>query len=342
MATIRDIAKYAGVSIGTVSNYLNNSDKLAENTRLRIQKAIKELGYYPNGAARSLKSSLTWRIGIVPIVSSDEESIQNPSDAAFQEFLSATNMIAAKNKYSLLLHASVDGIDELEIYKQMIGRELVDGILLLGVMPDDERIKFLLDKKFPFVSFGRSNIKGHNTWVDVDGYIGMKNAVNLLVELGHRKIAWAAPASIYACYYDRKMGYIDSLAEHSIPLREDYIIKSGFRERDGQIAMHQLLDMVDPPTAVIMANDLACFGAMSAMNKRGFIPGKDISIIGFDDIIAAEHWSPSLTTVRQPIRAVGVKAMEMLIDVIHKKKVEAHIFKPDIIKRASTGFNNIK
>lgn len=338
VATIRDIAKHAGVSVGTVSNYLNNSNKLAEKTRLRISKAIKELGYYPNVAARSLKSSLTWRIGIVPVVSSDEENAPSQSDAAFQEFLSAANIVAAKHKYSLLLHASIDGKDEIEIYRQMIGQGQVDGMLLLGLMPDDDRVKLLMDKDFPFVSFGRTEIKGHTTWVDVDGCEGMKQAVDLLASLGHQKIAWAAPSSMYSCYHDRKKGFIESLEHNGLPYDEENIISSGFRERDGQMAMHQLLDRVAPPTAVIMANDLASFGAMNALNKRGLVPGKDISIIGFDDIIAAEHWTPSLTTVRQPTKEIGMKAVEMLFDVINSKQsVSGCLLTPKILRRASCG-----
>lgn len=337
MATIRDIAKHAGVSVGTVSNYLNNSDRLADKTKQRISDAIKELGYYPNVAARSLKSSLTWRVGIVPVISSDEENTSNQSDAAFQEFLSAANIVAAKHKYSLLMHASIDGKDELEIYRQMIGQGQVDGMLLLGMTPQDERVKFLLEKQFPFVSFGRTDIEGHNSWVDIDGCEGMKQAVNLLVKLGHQRIAWASPSSVFSCYHDRRRGFIESLEENGLVFDEDRIINSGFRERDGQMAMHQLLDRVDPPTAVIMANDLASFGAMNALNKRGIVPGKDISVIGFDDIIAAEHWTPSLTTIRQPIKGVGKKAMEMLFDVIGRKTVEGMLFTPRIIKRASCG-----
>lgn len=342
MATIRDIAKHAGVSVGTVSNYLNNSDRLADKTRVRISHSIKELKYYPNVAARSLKSSLTWRIGIVPVVSSDEENTPNQSDAAFQEFLSAANIVAAKHRYSLLMHASIDGKDEIEIYRQIIGQGQVDGMLLLGLTPNDERVKLLMDRDFPFVSFGRTEIEGHTTWVDVDGCEGMKQAVDLLVDLGHKKIAWAAPSSIYSCYFDRKKGFLDGLKQNGIEFDEDNIISSGFRERDGQIAMHQLLDRDDPPTAVIMANDLASFGAMNALNKRGLVPGKDISIIGFDDIIASEHWTPSLTTVRQPTREIGMKAVDMLFDVINRNSPEQGcLFSPKIFRRASCGVPRI-
>lgn len=337
MATIRDIAKKAGVSVGTVSNYLNNSDKLAEKTRVKIFDAIKELGYYPNVAARSLKSNLTRRIGIVPLVYSDEEYTNNASDAAFQEFLSAVNMAAAKKDYSLLMHASVDEKDEIEIYRQMVGQGQVDGILVLGTMPHDERVKFLIDKQFPFVSYGRTEIHGHNSWVDVDGAHGMKQAVQLLADLGHRKIAWVTPTAELSCYDDRKKGFIQGLEKNDISLNEKYIIKSGFREKDGQIAMHQLLDSIDPPTAVIFANDLASFGAMSAIAKRGLEVGKDISVIGFDDIIASEHWTPSLTTVRQPTRLVGLKCVEMLIDIIGGNDAQGYVFKPEIVSRASSG-----
>ncbi len=336
MATIRDIAKKAGVSVGTVSNYLNNSDKLAEKTRVKISDAIKEVGYYPKVAARSLKSNLTRRIGIVPLVYSDEEYVNNANDTAFLEFLSAVNFAAAKNGYSLLMHASVDEKDEIEIYRQMIGQGEIDGVLILGTVLKDKRVKYLLESEFPFVSYGRTEYEEHKGWVDVDGSYGMKKAIQHLADLGHKKIAWAAPDSELFCYKDRKKGFLEGLEANSIAFRDNYIIKSGFREKDGQIAMHQLLDSVDPPTAVIFANDLASFGAMSAITKRGLRVGEDISVMGFDDIVASEHWTPSLTTVRQPTRLVGIKCVEMLIDAINGNSIESYTFEPEIVARAST------
>ena len=337
MATIRDIAKKAGVSVGTISNYLNSPDLLADPTRERIQAAIDELGYYPKAAARALKSQSSRRIGIVPDSPSDVHGEGDPGDAAFQEYLSAVNLVAAKRDFSLLLKASIDGQGELDIYRKLVGEGQVDGMLLLGTTPNDARVKFLLEKGFPFVTFGRTGIPGHDSWVDVDGNLGMQLAVDHLVSLGHRRIAWIPTPTNLFCYQDRWNGFAATLQKHGLAVDPLYDVPGGFREVHGQVAMHLLLDLPQPPTAVITANDFSAFGAMNAVAQRGLTVGKDISVVGFDDIRMAAHWTPSLTTVKQSMRQVGVASMEMLIDMIQDRPDSSRLIEPTLVVRRSTG-----
>ena len=337
MPTIRDIAKKAGVSVGTISNYLNNPELLADSTRERIQSAIDQLGYYPKAAARTLKSRSSKRVGIVPDSPSDVHSEGDPGDAAFQEFLSAVNLVAAKRDFSLLLQASIDGQGELDIYRKLAGEGQVDGMLLLGTTPNDARIRFLMEKEFPFISFGRTDIPGHNSWVDVDGNFGMQLAVDHLVSLGHHRIAWIPTPGVLFCHQDRLSGFRQALQKHGLEDNLLYKVPGGFREVHGQVAMHLLLDLPVPPTAVITANDFAAFGAMNAISQRGLTVGKDISVVGFDDIRMAAHWTPSLTTVKQSMRQAGVASMELLIDTIQGRPVTSHLIKPTLVARRSSG-----
>ena len=341
MTTIRDIAKKAGVSVGTISNYLNNPELLADSTRERIQSAIDQLGYYPKAAARALKSRSSKRAGIVPDSPSDVHSEGDPGDAAFQEYLSAVNLVAAKHDFSLLLQASIDGQGELDIYRKLVGEGQVDGMLLLGTTPEDARVKFLMEKGFPFVSFGRTAIPGHESWVDVDGNLGMQIAVEHLVGLGHRRIAWIPTPGNLFCYQDRLDGFRQALKKHDLLETSNYNVPGGFREVHGQVAMHLLLDLPQPPTAVITGNDYAAFGAMSAIAQRGLIVGKDISVVGFDDIRMAAHWTPSLTTVKQSTRQVGVASMELLIDIIQGRPLSSRLIEPTLVVRRSSGILNV-
>jgi DNA-binding LacI/PurR family transcriptional regulator len=139
MTTIRDIARQAKVSLGTVSNYLNNPEIVAEDTRLAIQQTIGALGYHPRAAARSLKSKLTRRIGLVPLISLEDNCSPDPGDTAFLEFLSAVNTAAAENGYDLLLSATTSALDELKIYERLIGEGQVDGLILMGMRSNDLR-----------------------------------------------------------------------------------------------------------------------------------------------------------------------------------------------------------
>ena len=337
MATIRDIAKQAGVSVGTISNFLNNPDLVKDETRARIQQAIDKVGYHPQEAARNLKSRIIKRIGIVPDTPSDLNDVSDPGDAAFQDFLSAVNLIGAKKEYSILMKASIDHKNELDIYRKLLGEGQVDGVLLLGTTPNDKRVKFLLEENYPFVSFGRTQIDGHDNWVDIDGDYGMKLAVDHLVSLGHQKIAWIPTPEILNCFSDRKNGFEKAMKTHGLDIPKEYQVPGGFREQHGQIAMHLLLDLPDPPTAVIAANDICAFGAMNAIAQRNLITGKDVSVIGFDDIRISSHWTPPLTTVRQSMREIGRSSMELLINSIEGNPVESCLIKPELIVRSSVG-----
>ncbi|NTU74952.1 MAG: LacI family transcriptional regulator [Anaerolineaceae bacterium] len=341
MTTIRDIATAAGVSIGTVSNYLNDPKLVAEDTRLKIATKIKELDYHPSAAARSLKSRQTFRIGLVPIISSEEMHSSEPGDNAFLELLAGLNTIAAENGYDILISGATNNAQELKTYERLIGENQVDGLVIMGIRSQDERLQFLTDKKFPFVAYGRSNIDIEYPYVDVDGAAGMAMAIQYLVELGHKQIAYITPPEGLMCTYQRWEGFVHGMEENNLPINKDYVIEGGFNQRGGQISTHLLMDLRDPPTAIIAANDVCAFGSMRALQMRGKQVGKDVSVIGFDDISLADHWQPSLTTIAQPFRKIGFSLMQSLFSVISgENQLPQSMVEPNLIVRQSTGVLN--
>lgn len=338
MATIRDIARRAGVSVGTVSNYLNTPAVVSEGTQRSIASAIAELGYHPRAAARSLKSNQTYRVGLVPLISPEENRSLEPSDNAFLEFLAAVNTAAAENSYGVLLHAATSQVEELSIYKRLVGERQVDGLILMGTRQVDPRIDFLIECRFPFVSFGRTGRSAEHAYVDVDGSKGMADAVKHLLELGHRRIGYITPPNGLMCASHRWDGFCAAMAQPGLSIDGELVVEGGFTEEAGQIAMHLLLDLPHPPTAVITANDLCAFGAMRALRMRGLVPGLDLSVVGFDDIRLASHWHPALTTVAQPFRRLGFVAAQTVIDIVSGKQVDSHVvLEPRLVVRQSTG-----
>jgi len=337
MTTIRDIARIAQVSVGTVSNYLNNPELLADTTKEKIQIAIDEVGYFPNSAARSLKSNQTRRIGIIPGINPSHNKSVTPSDTTFLEFLSAVNTVAAENNYAILMAASLEDAEEMAIYKQLVGEGQVDGFILSGTRRNDPRLIFLDEQNFPYVAFGRSNV-GKGILVDVDGAAGIEMAVDHLVELGHKKIAFITPPNELMCTQDRLAGFERAMKKHNIKIMDNYILEGDFQEESGRASMYLLLDLADPPTAVITANDICAFGAITALGNRKLQTGKDMSVIGFDDIRMASHWSPPLTTVWQPYREIGFMAGSLLIDLINGKDLQKeYLLEPRLIIRNSAG-----
>ncbi len=338
MATIRDIAKKANVSVGTISNYLNNPDIVAENTREIIKKTIEELDYHPKAAARSLKSKFNRRIGLVPLISIEDNHSLDPGDTAFLEFLSAINTAAAENSFDVLLSTAIASTLELSIYERLIGEAQVDGVILMGIRIDDPRVRLLHDLHFPFITYGQTTCSFDYSYIDVDGSSGIYAAVKYLYELGHRQIAYMEPPNDLMLSFQRWAGFKQASMDFNIDVNEDYIVRCGFNEYNGQIAMNKLLNLPHPPTAVLAPNDLAAFGAMRALQSRGLAAGEDISIIGFDDIKLAAHWYPSLTTISQPFRRIGFEIVKSLIGLITgKQKHYQSIIQPQLIIRQSTG-----
>ncbi len=339
MTTIRDIARAAGVSIGTISNYLNDPQLVAEDTREHIRQKIAELNYHPRAAARSLKSRQTRRIGLVPLISPEENRSLDPGDAAFLEFLAGINTLAAENGYDILISAATSPAQELKIYERLIGEAQVDGLVLMGIRPHDERIQVLLERNFPFVTFGRSEDLLDYSYVDVDGAAGIAAAVHYLAGLGHTDIAFITPPEGLMCTRQRREGYVRGMQEHGLPLNPEYVLSGGFHERAGQISTHLLMDLPRPPTAILTANDICAFGAMTALQVRGFQAGRDVSVIGFDDISLASHWHPSLTTIAQPFRRIGFEVMQSLFSILSNNKgaLTRSVIEPHLIVRQSTG-----
>jgi LacI family transcriptional regulator len=336
MPTMRDIARAANVSIGTVSNYFNNPDLVAEDTRQAIRQAIQQVGYHPNAAARSLKTNQTLRLGLVPLISLEDNYSLDPGDYAFLEFLSGINTAAAEAGYDVLLSAATSTAQEVPIYERLVGEHQVDGLILMGMRAEDERLRLLRESRFPFICYGRGLQEASYAYIDVDGAAGIEKAVDYLVAHGHTRMAFITPPPGLACTVQRRQGFERGLQKHDLKLAPEYLEPGGFTERDGQAAMHLLLDLPQPPTAVLTANDVCAFGAMRAVQSRGLQVGQDVSVIGFDDIRLASHWQPPLTTIAQPFRRIGALCAENLIQCITNQDCLPQVLlEPNLVERQS-------
>ena len=347
MARIQDIARGAGVSVGTVSNYLNDPQVVAEETREKIKAKIEELGYHPRAAARSLRSRRTSRIGLVPVISLEDNRSLEPGDAAFLEFLAGINTVAAEHRYGLLMAAAPSPATELEIYERLVGEAQVDGFAVLGVRPADERIAFLIRSGFPFVTFGRSDLISADgtlahAFVDVDGGAGVRAAVDHLAVLGHRRIAYVSPPAGLMCTQQRWNGFAGAMAANGLEIHDAYAVPGGFQESTGRRAADELMRLSEPPTAIIAANDFCAFGVMTSLQRSGLTVGREVSVVGFDDIGPASHWRPPLTSVAQPFRRIGMEVMEGLLALLDRDSPDRPpmpqvLIQPELIVRRSTG-----
>ncbi len=221
----------------------------------------------------------------------------------------------------------------------MVEGRLVDGLLVVRTRVGDCRIAYLSRVGFPFVAFGRCDLDVSFPYVDEDGTLGLELVTEHLIGLGHRRLAFiSAPNGLMFCLA-RRAGLEAALERNGLALQPEYCITGDLTQQGGFRAMNQLLDLSQPPTAVVACNDLSALGAISAAQKRGLVVGRDIAITGFDDIPLAEHSHPSLTTAHQPIYDIGRQICDMLIRLIQGEDVkERHVLlQPELIVRESSG-----
>lgn len=331
---LKDIAQELGLSITTVSRALAGYPDVAEHTRRRVLEIARQRGYVPNITARQLQQQRTNVLGfIIPATG------PRFSDPFFAELLTGISEEATRHGYDILTATAAPGPDEQEVYRRQVLARRVDGMLLVRTRREDARLSFLAEMGFPAVAFGRTELPLAYPWIDVDGARGLRLAVDHLAQLGHRDIAYLRAPDYLMFDSVRWQGFLEGMAGNGLPVVEDWILHGDLTQRSGHELANRLLDQSHPPTAMLAGNDLMAIGALSAIQSRGLQVGRDISVVGFDDIPPAEHTHPSLTTVHQPIHRIAIMITKMLIDVLAHRPLERSqvLINPHLIARRSTG-----
>jgi LacI family transcriptional regulator len=261
------------------------------------------------------------------------------SDPFFSELLAGIGNRASRYGYDLLVSTRAPGNAELEAYRSIVQGRRADGVIIVRTRLQDPRIEYLQNAQFKFVAFGRVDRYNDFYFVDEDSESGMKQLVDYLLELGHRRFGVITPPLDLTFTYYRLEGICQKLSEAGLSLDEEMVTNGDLTQRGGYQLARSLLDHPTPPTAIIACNDLMAYGAMSAAQERGLVVGKDISITGFDDIPMSEHTHPPLTTLHQPIYEIGEMLCEMLIKSLQGETLEQPqvLLSPALIIRQSCG-----
>lgn len=327
MATIKDIARIAGVAPSVVSRALNNKYGVKESTRQRILEIARELGYYPNSAARSLVTRRTETIGIV---------MADISEPYYSQTIKGMEYVAIQTGYTLLFSNSYENVEHGRVLHKMISGERVDGLVIVGSnIQEKSFISQLLERDIPFVLVERNFSDPRVNCIWVDNVRGGYLATRFLIEKGHRKIAHIAGNLYFQVALDRIEGYKRALAEAGIGFSEEWVAAGDFLTQGGYQAMKELLPL--GCTAVFAANDAMAYGALQAIWEAGLKVPDDIAIIGFDDLEFSQLTNPPLTTVRQPRYEMGRRSLEILVSVLRNKGPNGVkiCFQPEITVRRS-------
>lgn len=338
MPTINEVAKKAGVSLGTVSNVLNNPDKVKTETRERVLGVIEEMDFIPNLNARNLSRLRTDTITLIYPFSKRPRK-----EHYYSDLLAGIIETCFTMNFKLVLSSLPQAISQeenLRAYAQLVDSGAVDGVILTRPEVDDPIIKLLMEKKQNFVVFGRSNLSMDFSWVDVDGGLGIKQAVKYLSKLNHSRIAYIGTSETYVFSHHRLEGYKQGLLEEDLRIDPALIVHTP--ENDDEIEtgsknMIKLLQLSDPPKAVIIAGSQLAIGTVKGIEKFGYEVGKDISVICFDDADWSVHYNPPITAIRQPLYNAGKMVARMLIESILDKPPEKSqvLLEPELIIRES-------
>ncbi len=329
--TIIDVARVAGVSKGAVSFALNGKPGVATETRERILAAARELGWTPSLRGRALSVSRSLAVGLV--IARPPETLG--ADPFFASFITGIETVLSERGYALMLQVVGDEVSEHESYRRLAASGRVDGVFLTDMRVEDVRPQLLNDLGLPTVVIGPA--PGHGPWsaVYIDDQPGIVAAVEHLVALGHRRIDHVAGPAEFVHGLSRRAAWASAVVDAG--LEPGTCITSDFSAQGGADATNRLLDLADPPTAIVYANDLMAIAGMSTAIGRGVdIPGQ-LSITGFDDTSLAAYLQPALTTVRTDVVGWGrATATRLLALVDGETGTEVDLPSPELVVRAST------
>jgi DNA-binding LacI/PurR family transcriptional regulator len=324
-ATLRDVAQASGVSVQTVSNVLNNPERVAPETLGRVRADITRLGFRPNLAARSLRKQRADALGIqIP-------SVQGRSFGTIHESFVSALTSAAQEDGAHLIPFVADTHDVLDHYEQLLATRVVDGFVLTDTRPEDPRPGWLQERGVPFVSFGRIwSDPTITAWVDVDGATGTTAAVDHAAAAGYRRLAFLGWPDGSPVGDDRRLGWERRCVETG---RDTDLRATTINEvMSAQRATATLLDDLELGDALLCVSDSVALGAVLALADRGLRPGQDIGVIGFDDCDFAAVFG--ITTVRQPVGRIAAHVISRLRS--EDSPAAGTLISPSVVPRRST------
>jgi DNA-binding LacI/PurR family transcriptional regulator len=332
--SIKDIARAASVSHSTVSRALQNSPLVNPQTAEKIRQIAHETGYRASAVARGLVTRRTRTIGLV---------VTTIADPFASEVVSGIEQAANDHGYSVFLADSdADPIREKQVVQSFAERR-VDGIVVTSSRVGALYLPLLSEMRVPIVLVNNQHPGEFVHSVMIGNVEGSRAAANHLIGLGHRRIAYLGDQFGYQSDTERFAGYRQALDEAGLRFLPELAVHGDGKPEEAMQAMGKLLALPDPPTAVCCYNDMSALGAMRSIHLHGLRVPEDISVVGFDDLFVTSYTQPPLTTVRQPMRRMGLLAMESLFRLMSGEDSAIRItVEAELIVRESTARVNAR
>lgn len=325
--TLNDVAMQAGVDRSVVSRVINNDPKLSvrPETRQRVRDIIEQLGYRPNVAARSLRTSRAYMFGLL---------VPDYANPVFAEIIKGAERAAGELGYGLMTASSAGVRLSLDHYLTLLGQGRVDGLLLAGE-DSGHALAQLRASQVPWVLVNRT-LEG-SRYVILDDERAGRMAVEHLISLGHRRIAHVAGPEQADTSRRRRAGYLAAMRTAGLWVEPDLMVCADYTPAGGAAALDRLLSAPRPPTAVFVSNVASAVGALHAAHAAGLCVPRDLSLIAVHDMPLASHLVPGLTTIRMPLEELGRRALEMVAKLGPDEPIAEVVADPvELVVREST------
>jgi DNA-binding LacI/PurR family transcriptional regulator len=306
---IRDLARHLDISIGTVSRALNGKSDVNPQTRQRVFEAAAKLGYSPNQSGRSLRRGRTDLVGVIIPTGSNNALI----NAVFLSVLDGLRKRLSERRLDLAIFLHGQDEEPFGSLRRLTERGLVDGVIIANTLHVDPRIDYLIEKRRPFVAFGRSLSGRDHAWVDPDFEGAVEGAVDHLASHGHRRIALLLPQRETNFLYIIRDAFLSAMKRRGLALEPDRVLWRPDGEQGGYGAGEALLALDPRPTAVVVTDAMQTVGLYRILNDRGLRPGRDLSVVGVLPEASAQALSPALTAFQTDWTAIGVRLGDALI-----------------------------
>lgn len=332
MATIKDVAREAGVSTATVSRVINKSPKAGKTSIDSVHLAMKKLGYRPNINARALVSKSNNIVGVL---------VSDISDPFFGVLIKAVDQVAQENNKHLIIGNSYHNAEtEREAIELLINNCREHLIIHSKALSSEELIAFahevpglvLINRFIPEIA---------ERCIVFDNFKGAYIATEHLIEQGHKHIAYINSNNKIDDASDRKAGYLQALKDNNIQPNDNYMVEEHSDDKGGKNAMNELLSRKAPITAVLTYNDFMAAGVLASLEEKNIPVPAQISLVGFDNGLISRYVHPKLTTINYPIAIMAEQAMRLSFKLMNNETnaPEANLFSPTLVKRLSVSNN---
>ena len=331
--TIKTLSEMTGFSIATISKALRNSPVVTDATRAAIFAAAERVGYQVSLRGRSLRTGKSYQIAVLMPLSVAKNHEWNGVEHA--EILAGIAEGLEGSPYRIAVHLVRDTADSIEVVRNIVEGHLADGVIFSGILHDDPRIAFLIERAFPFVTLGRSRSAPPHAFADIDNDWAAYAATRRLIEGGHRRIALVNPDPSLAYSRDRINGHARALSEAGLDQDPALIASGDLTTRHGKAAVLALRNLIDPATGFVCANESTALGVLSGLHDAGAVIGNRASVIAYDDINASAYFHPPLTTFLYPLQTLSRVLADFMLRQLDGEDPATltHFVRPELIIR---------